>query len=494
MTYFRNTTLLAVSLGLLLPLFGIAQNELPSSSTPYRATPAHMWEFGLHGGPAFVLGDIDFTLNWGTGFHFRRAIDYVFSIRGEGLYSVLKYDDPEEGIAESTFKSGSVQLLVSINNLVWNDQANRKTNVYGFVGGGVNQFQVDVKQSSGPYLKAQEATFQTHADFGLGIAFRVADRFNLGFETKGLVLFGNQADLLDGVSRRSNDVLVYPSARLNFNLGNKEKRAEPLYWVNPMDVIMRDITELKNRPLFDPTDTDGDGVIDLLDADNTTPPGVAVDTRGIALDSDGDGVPDNLDKEPYAPSGEKIVRQGPGGKPNVTDGVNGGQQQPGGRPYTTEDDVERIVDNRLKEYADSGSLPGGSGITDWFLPIIHFGIDSYKIRYADYGNLSGIAKVMKANADIRVVVTGFTDKTASDTYNLDLSFKRAKSAIEHLVNVHGIARSRLILNYNGEDYPLVPAVGSSMMNRRVEFRVATGKDNDMENPVPVSKRDRKNGY
>ena len=477
MANFYKVSLLAISLGLSIPFSGISQNEFPAQPAPYSATPAHMWEFGLHGGSAFALGDIDFTPNWGVGFHIRKAIDYVFSIRGEGLYSILKYDDKDDGIAESKLKSGSVQLLVSVNNLVWNNMPRRKTNLYGFVGGGVTQFEVDVKRASGPDLKPIDPTVQTHVDFGLGIAFRIAERFNLGFETKGQAIFGNKADLLDGVARQDNDILVYSSARLNFNIGNKEKRAEPLYWVNPMDVIIQDITELKNRPPVDLTDTDGDGVIDVLDAENNTPAGVAVDTRGVPLDSDGDGVPNYQDDEPYIPSGKKIVIQ-----------------KPGDKPFTNEDDVDRIIDNRLRDYADSGSLPGNGGITNWFLPMIHFGIDSPKIRYADYGSLSSIAKVMKSNPNLRVVVVGFTDKTASDTYNLDLSYKRAKAAIDHLVNVHGITRSRLILNYNGEDDPLVPSTGSSVMNRRVEFRVATGQDVDMEHPIPVSRRDKKGGY
>ncbi len=476
MTNFNRAFFLALSLGFLLPFAGTSQNESPSQPAPYRATPAHMWEFGLHGGAALSLADIDYTPNWGAGFHIRRAIDYVFSMRGEGMYTVLKFDDKEDGVAETTLQSGSAQLLVSINNLVWNNMPNRKTNLYGFIGGGVTRFEVDATRKPNSQLRSVDPAVQTHADFGLGLAFRLNERFNLGFETKGQAIFGNKADLLDGVSRQDNDILVYSSVRLNFNLGNKEKLAEPLYWVNPMDIIIQDITELKNRQPFDLTDTDGDGVIDLLDADNNTPPGVAVDTRGVALDSDNDGIPNFQDDEPYIAKGKRVIIQ-----------------QPGDKPFTTEDDVERIIDNKLREYSDSGSLPGG-GITNWFLPIIHFGIDSYKIRYADYGSLASIAKVMKSNPQIRVVVTGFTDKTASNTYNLDLSFKRAKAAIEHLVTVHGIARSRLVLNYNGEDEPLVPSNGSSIMNRRVEFRVATNLDVDMENPIPVTKRDRKGGY
>jgi len=144
-----------------------------------------------------------------------------------------------------------------------------------------------------------------------------------------------------------------------------------------------------------------------------------------------------------------------------------------------------------------GSMPiyNGEAITEWFLPIVHFNIDSYKLRYVEYGNLASVAHVMKANPDLTIVVTGFTDKTASEDYNLDLSYKRAKTAIEHLVNVHGIPRSRLLLNYNGEDLPLVPAAGSTVMNRRVEFRVANDDDQEMENPIPISRKEgRKSGF
>ncbi|MFQ5446247.1 MAG: OmpA family protein, partial [Saprospiraceae bacterium] len=240
----------------------------------------------------------------------------------------------------------------------------------------------------------------------------------------------------------------------------------------PMDVILNDVSELKKRKEVAMTDSDGDGVIDFIDQDNNTPPGIIVDTRGIPLDSDGDGVPNYLDDEPFV-NPEKVALQ------------NARTTSPAG------EEVRSIVREEMENYGVSGTMD----LANWFLPMIHFNIDSYKIRYADYGNIASIARVMKDTPSLRVVVTGFTDKTASDTYNLDLSFKRAKAAINHLVKVHGIPRSRLILNYNGEDAPLVPTAASTIMNRRVEFRVASANDVDMENPVPVSnKNGKRRGY
>lgn len=439
------------------------------------------------------FGDVEFVPNWGAGFHLRKAIDYVFSIRGEGFYAKLKQKDNVNGTSESTVQSGSLQMLVSINNLVWNNVSHRKTNVYTFFGGGVTRFEVDASKIISNDLHDVSPTVQTHLEGGIGLAFRLSDRFNLGFEGKALALFGKDADRIDGVARKNKDAIGYGSVRLNFNIGNKNTKSEPLYWVNPMDIIMQDITELKNRPAFDQTDSDSDGVIDLLDQDNTTPQGVVVDTRGLPLDSDGDGIPNYQDDEPYLPKGSKVVTR-----------------REGETPIGSEEDVRKLVQDELEYIITGGAkttdgkagntgsagkrLPIG-GITDWFLPIVHFNIDSHKIRYAEYGSLASVAHVMKSNRDLHIVVTGFTDKTASDQYNLDLSFHRAKAVIEHLVNVHGIPRSRLLLNYNGEDLPLVPSTGSTLMNRRVEFRAATYEDVEMENPVPYSKKNsNKSGF
>jgi outer membrane protein OmpA-like peptidoglycan-associated protein len=210
----------------------------------------------------------------------------------------------------------------------------------------------------------------------------------------------------------------------------------------------------------------------------------------MPLDSDGDGIPNFEDDEPFVKKGRKIA---------VMDEE---------RPFLTEDEVRKVFDDQLNEYTSpdgkgsDGDGPGGpgglfakgGGIANWFLPIVHFNIDSDKIRYAEYGSLANVANVMKGNQNLRIVVTGFTDKTASDAYNMNLSYNRAKAAIDHLVNVHGIARSRLILNYNGENDPLVPATGSTLMNRRVEFKVASGDEVDMESPRPISGKGKNKGY
>jgi outer membrane protein OmpA-like peptidoglycan-associated protein len=304
-------------------------------------------------------------------------------------------------------------------------------------------------------------------DAGAGIAFRISPGFNVALEHTGATLFGKRTDLIDGADNgRWRDIINYTSLRLNFNLLKGGELSEPLYWVNPLDVVLNDISELKARPVLDLTDTDEDGVIDILDQDKESPAGAPVDTSGVPLDSDDDGIPDYMDQEPYSPPGIAV------------DG-DGKAQLPPDQKAVTQQDVERMVQEALRGGVNG---EGGGTLVEWFLPMIHFNIDSYKVRYADYGNLSNIAKVLQSNPGVNLVVVGYTDQTASPDYNRMLSYNRAKAAVDHLVNNYGVNRDRLVLQYGGEENTLVPTKGSSLMNRRVEFRVARADDQEMGPP------------
>jgi OOP family OmpA-OmpF porin len=104
--------------------------------------------------------------------------------------------------------------------------------------------------------------------------------------------------------------------------------------------------------VYDPTDTDSDGIIDMIDQEKESPAGARVDTKGVTLDSDMDKVLDYKDKEPFSPPGYPVD-------------ANGVAQVP--KPIT-EADVNRIVDAKLANF----KLPVQQGLSDWFLPIINF--------------------------------------------------------------------------------------------------------------------------
>ncbi|NJN33714.1 MAG: OmpA family protein, partial [Saprospiraceae bacterium] len=313
---------------------------------------------------------------------------------------------------------------------------------------------------------------------GLGLGFRIGENATLGIEGKVIIPVGSYDDYLDGVISEQKDIPAFLGVRLGFNIGGgkDKKKSAPLWWANPAEGLNANIADLQKRPVYDPTDTDADGVIDAVDQEKDTPAGARVDTRGAALDSDGDGVSDYKDKEPFSPTGfpvDKTTGVANVPKPN----------------YATEADVDRIVTERLAKFAATQpTTVAKGGMADWFLPMIHFDLDRDAVRQSEYGNLAAVAQVLKNNPSVSVVVTGHTDRLSSDGYNQGLSYRRAKRTIETLVSRFGVDRGRLILNYGGENTALVPSSGNSYMNRRVEFKVAQG---EAEQAAPATNVKRK---
>lgn len=433
-----------------------------------------------------VFGDLEPRPGFGGGIHIRKALDYVFSIRGDFIFGSTEGDKLSNGFmrtASTDWMSGTAFGVFSLNSLRW-DKPVRKTNLYVMVGGGLNSFETEYEIEYAPRFRTIQREWAPHAAVGAGLAIRLSKRLNIGLETQAMTIFGSRADRLDGItvetgaptetnSERSlfRDILSYSALNINFNIGNQSKLSEPLYWVNPLDVVLKDINDLKKKPTVSLDDSDGDGVLDALDQEQNTPPNAIVDTRGRTLDSDRDGVPDHLDKEPfYTPrDGELVDEEGVVINPTSRPGAGG----------VTEDRVRELIDEALEQ---RGLNDSRTTAAEFFLPMVHFGTDSYTIKYSDYGNLASIARVLKANPDLRLVVTGYTDATGDEAYNNQLSYQRAQSVIEHLVTNHGIGRGRMVLQWKGNQESLVPET-SSYMNRRVEFRTAGAGDYEMDPPA-----------
>lgn len=483
-TMMKQCTLVA-GLVLFMSSFLTAQDADPSAAAKAN-TPKNMWEVGLGGGAMFIAGDLTPRPGFGGGIHIRKALDYVFSLRGDFLYGTTEGDKLSSGFlrtASTDWMSGTAFGVFSLNSLRW-DKPVRKTNFYVMVGGGMNSFETEYEIEYPPRFRTINREWAPHAAVGAGVSLRLSSRLNIGLETQAFTIFGSRADRIDGItvetgaptetrSERSlfRDILSYSALNINFNIGDKSTMAEPLYWINPLDVVLKDINDLKQRPQVSFDDSDGDGVLDALDQEQNTPPNAIVDTRGRTLDSDRDGVPDHLDREPfYTPrDGELVDEEGVVINPTGRAGAGG----------VTEDRVREMIDEALEQ---RGLNDSRTAAAEWFLPMVHFNIDSYTIKYSDYGNLASIARMMTANPEIRLVVTGYTDATGNEQYNNELSYLRAQSVIDHMVNTHGIGRGRFVLQWKGNQESLVPQT-STYMNRRVEFRTAGPGDYEMDPPV-----------
>ncbi len=120
---------------------------------------------------------------------------------------------------------------------------------------------------------------------------------------------------------------------------------------------------------------------------------------------------------------------------------------------------------------DVSETPDGSGILV-SLPDVTFPVDSTVIGPSFRAALDEVAASLQKYPESLVDVMGHTDSTGSDSYNLDLSRRRAEAVANHLVS-RGVSRARLATIGYGEQYPRADNTTEQgrALNRRVEIRI-----------------------
>jgi OOP family OmpA-OmpF porin len=91
------------------------------------------------------------------------------------------------------------------------------------------------------------------------------------------------------------------------------------------------------------------------------------------------------------------------------------------------------------------------------------------LRAGAVSKLEQLAAVMRENPDRAILIEGHADARGSESYNLDLSRRRAESVRAFLVR-NGVAADRIAATGYGEEYPVAPndTAEGQTMNRRVE--------------------------
>ena len=180
-----------------------------------------------------------------------------------------------------------------------------------------------------------------------------------------------------------------------------------------------------------PSDSDRDGVFNGIDQCPNTPTTVSVDDKGCPLDSDGDGVPDGVDKCPDTPKNVKVDAKG----------------CPIAKPLFTPEKKALILEG------------------------VQFDTDRESLTEASRGTLDKVAESLRAYPDVRVEIGGHTDSRNSNSYNLDLSQRRAQSVKTYLVE-QGVDANQLETKGYGESKPIASNKNAAGMakNRRVELK------------------------
>jgi OmpA-OmpF porin, OOP family len=110
--------------------------------------------------------------------------------------------------------------------------------------------------------------------------------------------------------------------------------------------------------------------------------------------------------------------------------------------------------------------------TTAILQNIFFDVDKYDLKDKSLTELQKILRFLKDNPALNVEISGHTDNSGSEPYNLQLSQKRAQSVFNYLVS-NGIEAKRLIPKGYGPNRPLAENTTEEgrQKNRRIEFKL-----------------------
>jgi OOP family OmpA-OmpF porin len=239
-------------------------------------------------------------------------------------------------------------------------------------------------------------------------------------------------------------VVLAASALLLASCGVKDLEAE--------------VASLKGELTRVQKDADGDGVSDAFDLEANTPKGALVDGSGRALDLDGDGVRHELDVDPFSQRGVSVDASG-AELDSDGDGVSDSKDK---EPNTPAGSLVNFQGKRIEANGLS------SAVASAFIPEVIFATNSVTVSATEEAKLAVVAKMLKANPNLRLQVIGHADKTGSEKANLKVGERRAKSVLRVLTTTFKLPESRFEIVTKGENDPIST---KNQHNRRVEFVV-----------------------
>jgi outer membrane protein OmpA-like peptidoglycan-associated protein len=108
---------------------------------------------------------------------------------------------------------------------------------------------------------------------------------------------------------------------------------------------------------------------------------------------------------------------------------------------------------------------------------LYYAYGDYKIDAAGQNILDKVITVLNSNKNLNIELSSHTDSRSSDVYNMTLSQKRAKAAVDYIIS-KGISKSRLkavgygeskLLNNCKNETPCTEEEHAK--NRRTEFKI-----------------------
>ncbi len=469
--------------------------EFMANNYAFPAKPRNQWELGLKAGTFGIAGDVRNRFpGFGAGLHVRKALGYVFSIRGELGYGNTKglnfqpSSNYRKNSAWDAYAPGqqvfynykatvwdmSLQGVVTLNNVRFH-RAKSGFNVYAFagLGGMIFDTKVDALNGNTPY------DFSTIYNRYNGTGFRYEDRKDIKSDLK---------DLMDGEYETEAETdpgqpeFLGEPFRFTFTggMGVQFKLSQRL------SLAIEDRVIVGKTDLLDGQQWQNNGVAAIAqtrdhDITNFLSVGLNISLGGRAVeplwwlnpldyayneinkpnhmklptpvlpDADGDGVTDQFDMEPNTPAGSPVDARGVSrdsdgdGVPDHRDKelITPTQCQPvdaDGVGKCPPPDCCKVLDS-LMQYGFRGRCNIGD------LPSITFSGRSVSLNNDARALLTSVAQKLRDNSECKIAVVGYCASTKSEQ---QLSWDRVNAVINHLIEREGIGSDRFIFKYGQE--------------------------------------------
>ena len=418
----------------------------------------------------------------------RGAVEYFFPTTSSGIFGLKGFISagyvggkdsrkyPTEFRASITRIGGGITYTFSI-----------KQSVFPYVFLGSSYGWVNPEDNNGitlPYgygpRNFKITGVDYHGEFGLRflLSNEISLNVNIGAEL-------SSGDRWDGLPPNgSNDMLIQTMAGFSYSFFTQtDEDGDGI--PDSKDQCPNTPPGVKVDDFGCPIDSDHDGVPDYKDKCPNTEPNMPVDENGCAIDSDHDGVPDKYDKCPNTPAGMKVNENGCPDSDN--DGVYDDQDKcpntPEGAPVDATGCPKDSDGDGVPDYKDEcPNTPKGREVDEKGCEIKR---DTVKVSLSGDTNfesgkavllsnafpvLNNLVESMNKDTKAKLRIEGYTDSIGSESYNLELSRKRAQAVADYLIS-QGINPNRLQVVPMGESNPIASnkTAEGRAMNRRVEI-------------------------
>ncbi len=361
----------------------------------------------------------------------RYMFNTKFGLKLSGSYG--NFNEFDKSLEFKTnYVMANLQGVFNLGRIMNFEQFTKSFGLLGHAGAGWYQLSFDGDNASD--AKDNGINFMAGLTGQIKLSKRIV--FNLDATIYGNSLQQKNFDGYGTIDAQVFDAwMLTATGGFTFYLGSKDVHAD---WYIETDKTKEQLDALEKRVGDLETmlnDTDKDGVPDYLDAEPNTTTGVAVNSKGQAIDNNGNGVPDELESYMAKTYGDPTK--------SATSSSSA---------YTSNNELIRNLINE------------GYVCT-------YFNFNESKPTNVSTEGIDFILTYLRNNPKANVEIIGHADEVGRTSYNDQLSVKRAEAVKAILVKAK-IDASRLKVVPAGEDRSVEPSSdGARRLVRRVTFRV-----------------------